>query len=64
MALRNRNNAGFSKWVAIGREVLSYPPTEIDADCTVGTPIHPAYMADSSILKILIRLQLPKQNVV
>jgi hypothetical protein len=54
----------FENGVPIGRAVLSYPPTEIDADCTVGTPIHPAYMADSSILKILIGLQLPKQNVV
>jgi hypothetical protein len=49
--------------VPFGPPNLSYPQTEIDADYTVGTPIHPAYMGDSSILKLFPRLDLPKLNL-
>jgi len=57
------NRPDYQNGVSFGPTFLSYPLTEIDADCTVGTPIHPAYMGDSSILKLFIRFYLAKQNV-
>ena len=53
----------FQNGVPFGPTFLSYPLTEIDADYTTGTPHHRAYMGDSSILKLFLRLDLPKQNV-
>ena len=43
--------------------ILSYPLTEINADYTIGTLIHPAYTADSSIFEIFLHFDLAKQNV-
>jgi len=43
--------------------ILSYPLTEINADYTIGTLIHPAYTADSSIFEIVLHFDLAKQNV-
>jgi len=57
------NRPDYQNWVSFGPTFLSYPLTEIDADCTIGTPIHPAYTGDSSILRIFIRFDLLRQNV-
>ena len=53
----------FQNGVPFGPTFLSYPLTEIDADYTIGTHNHRAYMADSSILKLFLRLDLLKLNL-
>ncbi len=57
------NRPDYQNGVPFGPPFLSYPPTEIDAGYTIWTPIRPAYMGDSSILKICIRFDLPKQTL-
>jgi len=59
----NGNRPDCQNWVPYEPTILSYPLTEVDANYTIGTLIHPAYTADSSILKNILRLDLPKQNV-